>query len=290
MSLKIRWLGTACFEILLPNERTLIIDPYVDDSVSAPITSDQFLDCHYIFITHGHYDHVLDVSKLAERFRPKIFCNDTAAHSLIEVQGVEPGLITRVKAGDIIREEGLTVEVLPGIHVNFAKEYRRLTGRDLDKKTTDEPLAVIKEALMVMMGTDSIPDKFEEWMTKYPQGQQLNFVFDPDQGNRIYMAGSYPDPTVIVAARRANAFITLLQVLPGNTVHGMEEQIARLAIASNCKIAVPQHHDPLFPGGKKTDLSELKRIISSQPDILFQEFVPGQWYRIDSIGARPISI
>lgn len=39
MSFRMRWLGTACFEIVLPNQQTVVIDPYVDDSVSAPISS-----------------------------------------------------------------------------------------------------------------------------------------------------------------------------------------------------------------------------------------------------------
>jgi hypothetical protein len=41
---------------------------------------------------------------------------------------------------------------------------------------------------------------------------------------------------------------------------------------------VPQHHDPLLPGAKETDLSELKRILAEKTDIVFQELVPGEWY------------
>ena len=50
-----------------------VIDPYVDDAVSAPVNSGGFEGCDYILITYGHYDHVLDVGKLASRFSPKIF-------------------------------------------------------------------------------------------------------------------------------------------------------------------------------------------------------------------------
>ena len=45
MAIQMRWLGTACFEIVLPNGKTLIIDPYLDDSVSAPISSDEVRGC-----------------------------------------------------------------------------------------------------------------------------------------------------------------------------------------------------------------------------------------------------
>jgi hypothetical protein len=140
---------------------------------------------------------------------------------------------------------------------------------------------MIKDALRVMLGTDLVPDRFDYWMSKYRQGEQLNYVFEPDGGRRIYMAGSYPDPSVINEAKRANAYITLLQVLPGNTVNGMEGQIADLALASGCSIVVPQHHDPLFPGSKETDLSELKRILTEKSNLTFLEFVPGEWYNFD---------
>ena len=277
MTTKMRWLGTACFEILLPDNQTIVIDPYVDDSVSSPVTSDQFEGCNYIFITHGHYDHVLDVGKLVNRFRPKVFCSEVTAESLITHQGVTASPINRVKSGDMVREEGLTVKVLRGAHVDFFREYLRLTGRELAEEGPD-PKAMIEKALMAMMETDQTPEQLPEWMSKYPQGEQLNFVFEPVGGKRIYMAGSYPAPEVIEEAKKANAHITLLQVLPGKTLAGIEEQVAQLAIASGCRIAVPQHHDPLFPGAIKTDLSQLKKIMEEKTDIDFMELVPGEWY------------
>ena len=277
MAIKMRWLGTACFEIVLPDNRTIIIDPYVDDSVSSPFMSDRIEGCDYIFITHGHFDHVLDVGKLVHRFNPKIFCSDVTAESLITHQDVAASLISRVKPGDTIREEGLIVEVLQGVHVDFGREYLRLTGRELTDEGPD-PIVMVKKALMAMMETDQIPEQFPEWMAKYPQGEQLNFVFEPAGGKRIYMAGSYPAPEVIREAEKAKAHITLLQVLPGKTLAGIEDQVAQLAISSECKIAVPQHHDPLLPGAIKTDLSQLKRIIEEKTDIDFMELVPGEWY------------
>jgi L-ascorbate metabolism protein UlaG (beta-lactamase superfamily) len=280
MAIQMRWLGTACFEIVLPNRKTLIIDPYLDDSVSAPITSGEIKGCEYIFLTHGHYDHVLDVGKLTERYKPKIFCSDVVATSLTEHQGVPPELITRVKGGEIIREEGLKVEVLKGYHVDFEKEYKRVTGQDMGDDGPD-PLSMIKKAVTVLFGSDQFPERLSDWMKWYPQGEQLNFVFDPAGGRRIYMAGTYPDPSIIEVAKQARAHITLLQVLPGNILPGLEQQTANLAIASGCQIAVPQHHDPLMEGARKADLTELRRIFTGRTDITFKEFVPGEWYSFD---------
>ncbi len=280
MAIEMRWLGTACFEILLPNKKTLIIDPYLDDSLNAPLTSDEIKACDYIFLTHGHYDHVLDVGKLADRFEPKIFCSHVVATSLMEHQGVSSELITQVKSGEILREEGLTVEVLKGFHVDFAKEYKRLGGQDAGEEGPGSMIS-IKKAITALLGSDRMPERFVDWMSRYPQGEQLNFVFDPVRGIRVYMAGSYPAPSIIEEAKKANAHITLLQVLPGNILRGLEEQTANLAIASGCRIVVPQHHDPLLEGAKKTDLTELKRIFTERTDMTFQELVPGKWYNFD---------
>jgi L-ascorbate metabolism protein UlaG (beta-lactamase superfamily) len=99
-----RWLGTACFEIVLPSERVLVIDPYLDDSFTAPIRSDDILGCDYIFITHGNFDHVTDVGKLAERFSPGIYCSDTTAEALIAHQGVDRSLFHTLAPGDLVKK------------------------------------------------------------------------------------------------------------------------------------------------------------------------------------------
>jgi L-ascorbate metabolism protein UlaG (beta-lactamase superfamily) len=91
MAFEIRWLGTACFEIRLDSRKTIVVDPYLDDSVGAPIKSDQIEGCDYIFITHGHYDHVLDVGKLVRRFGAEVFCSPEVAGALSEHQGIDRG-------------------------------------------------------------------------------------------------------------------------------------------------------------------------------------------------------
>lgn len=280
MAIEIRWLGTACFEIVMPTRQRVVIDPYLDDAVGAPVGSADIEGCDFIFLTHGHYDHILDVGKLAERFNPKIFCSDVAAGSLTEYQDVSRDLVRTINPGEIIQEKDLTVEVLQGFHVDFAREYRRLTGHELPKDPAD-PTGISREARMALFGSDKVNDQFSDWMSMYPPGEQLNFVFEPAGGRRIYMAGSYPEPGAIDAAQQAKADITLLQVLPGNILPGLEEQVVDLAMASGCSMAIPQHHDPLMEGAGETDLSELRRIFSEKTEIVFKELTPGKWYTFE---------
>ena len=211
-------------------------------------------------------------------FNSKIYCSREVSQSLIQWQNINPESFQPITAGDLVKETGLTAEVIRGVHVDFFAEYKRLTGNDLSLDSNADFKITIQKALEALMGSVTLPDQFETWMAKYPGGEQLNFVFDLGGGNRIYMAGSYPDPSLIEVSEKTQASIMLLQVLPGKTIRGLEERTAQFALASGAKTIVPQHHDPLFKGGGKTDLQEIGRIMSLHGSNLM-EFSPGKWYR-----------
>jgi L-ascorbate metabolism protein UlaG (beta-lactamase superfamily) len=277
MAFRIRWLGTACFEINLNSRERILIDPYLDDSVGAPIRSDQIEGCDSILLTHGHYDHVLDVGKLAQRFQPSIYCSAEVVRALIEHQDVDPARFASVTAGETIARDGLHVEVVRGVHVDFVSEYQRLTGRDIISDAGGDFSQMLQVGLQAFLGPIRPPERLEEWMMKYPAGEQLNYLIDAGDGRRIYMAGSYPDPSLMEVARKSRAFMTLLQVLPGKSLRGMEEQVVQFGLASGAKIIVPQHHDPLMAGADPVDLRNLRSLFERH-DVEFMEFVPGRWY------------
>jgi len=153
-------------------------------SIGSPITSDQFEGCDYLFLTHGHYDHILDAGKLAARFNPIIHCSQLVSESLSIHLGINSDQIRTVTAGDIVRANGMTVEVIQGTHVDFLSDYKRLTGKEF------QPDTPIKEAIETTITktfeTDWRPPRIEAWMEKFPQGEQINFVIQLDQGSRIY--------------------------------------------------------------------------------------------------------
>ena len=105
----------------------------------------------------------------------------------------------------------------------------------------------------------------------------MNFVIDTGDGRRVYMAGSYPDPSLIEVARKTGSFMTLLQVIPGRTLQGMEERVMHFGLASGAQVIVPQHHDPLMMGAEPSDLTKLRSLFGEH-DVEFLEFTPGRWY------------
>ena len=65
MSVKLTWFGHACFLIETAGKK-ILVDPFLDDSPVAPVKSKD-VSADIILITHGHYDHIADAVKIANR-------------------------------------------------------------------------------------------------------------------------------------------------------------------------------------------------------------------------------
>ena len=94
----------------------------------------------------------------------------------------------------------------------------------------------------------------------------------------LEVAGSYPDPSLMEVAKNARAYMTLLQVLTGNTLKGLEEQTVEFGLASGAEIIVPQHHDPLMEGSEPGDMGKVRGLFEKH-NVRLEEFEPGKWYR-----------
>lgn len=87
-----RWINTQCFEIKLPDGKTLITDPFFEKPISPmasqmyamPMEFDvsQLEGCDYVVINHTHADHCLSLGKIYERFHPMIICHASVARAL----------------------------------------------------------------------------------------------------------------------------------------------------------------------------------------------------------------
>ncbi|NLY54852.1 MAG: metal-dependent hydrolase [Firmicutes bacterium] len=63
--MKIEFLGHACF-LLESSDSKILIDPFLTGNELATKTADQ-IEADYIFVTHGHDDHVGDTINIAKR-------------------------------------------------------------------------------------------------------------------------------------------------------------------------------------------------------------------------------
>jgi L-ascorbate metabolism protein UlaG (beta-lactamase superfamily) len=65
MATELTWLGHGSWSIQSGGSR-VVLDPFLDDSPVAPVKSGQ-VEADFILVSHGHYDHVADVEKIARR-------------------------------------------------------------------------------------------------------------------------------------------------------------------------------------------------------------------------------
>jgi L-ascorbate metabolism protein UlaG (beta-lactamase superfamily) len=69
--MEITWLGHGTFQLVLPGDVTLILDPWTDGNPAYP--KDFAINrCDTILISHGHFDHIHDAIPLWKKFRPRV--------------------------------------------------------------------------------------------------------------------------------------------------------------------------------------------------------------------------
>ena len=73
MSTTLTWLGHGAWSIETAGH-TILLDPFLDDSPTAPVRAAD-VKADFILASHGHYDHVADVAKIATRTGAKVIAN-----------------------------------------------------------------------------------------------------------------------------------------------------------------------------------------------------------------------
>jgi L-ascorbate metabolism protein UlaG (beta-lactamase superfamily) len=88
MSIKVSWYSHACLLIESGGTR-LLTDPFISGNPLAPVSADE-VDCDYIFVSHGHGDHVGDTVAIAGRTGATVVSN-FEIHNWLQQQGVNNG-------------------------------------------------------------------------------------------------------------------------------------------------------------------------------------------------------
>lgn len=70
---ELTWFGHGCWLIETAGHR-LILDPFLNDSPTAPIKAEQ-VQCDYVLISHGHFDHVADAAGILLRNQATVVSN-----------------------------------------------------------------------------------------------------------------------------------------------------------------------------------------------------------------------
>lgn len=72
--MEITYYGHSCFSVMA-NGKRLLFDPYITGNDLAKDIDVDLVQADYIFISHAHYDHILDVIRIASNTGAKVIGN-----------------------------------------------------------------------------------------------------------------------------------------------------------------------------------------------------------------------
>lgn len=81
--MKLKYFSHSSFQITTDSGQVLLIDPFLDDNPTSPVSSHD-VSADYIILTHGHGDHIGDSFKIAKRCDPLFICVNELAHYCAE--------------------------------------------------------------------------------------------------------------------------------------------------------------------------------------------------------------
>ena len=157
-SIKIRWITTTCFEVLLPNGKTLLLDPWTGKSDLEPemamerdFSVDDFTGADYVFVSHSHFDHFDVMKELLEKKQHDpcgghVFLPALSAKALCEQYDIPLVDVTPLFPNETFYLDGLTVTALPCRHFGdkgvFVKDTpsqtcEMLRGKGYSEKAAD---------------------------------------------------------------------------------------------------------------------------------------------------------
>jgi len=117
-AVEIRWFGTATLA-LTSGEQSIIFDPFIplNETLPRPAVAElaQYGD---IFITHGHFDHLIDVPLVLEAGNATVYCSEVAAATLVR-DGVDQSRIKVIRPGDCLDNGPFKIKVYRGEHIKF---------------------------------------------------------------------------------------------------------------------------------------------------------------------------
>jgi len=287
MSIKFRWLGYVCFEMVLPSGKVLIIDPYIDYSQTSPIRCQEVTGADYIAITHGHFDHVTDLGPLVQRFNSKVICSHQVAEPLARFFNFDPANMIKVTAGATIVFDDLKIEVKKAEHISLVESarraYKRLTGKEAKPGIA---LTELQENIRSLT-TSRYNAASLEMMNNLQNagvggGEQLNFVFQTSDNLRIYIysAGPYEFLRQEVIQAHPNVFFIQLG--------GVDlEKAAEVAALSGAEIIVPTHHDGDGVEEAHIMAQEMAKHLAARSKAHFVDIIHGKWYEIGLKVSQP---
>ena len=223
--MKIQWTGTAGFKIQ-SRDASFLIDPYLSRNAQAQpvqtLTPKDLAPFSHIFVSHGHFDHILDIPDIVKGTRAHVVCHPTAGQALVKIGMPASHLIKIKNCGNEISFAHVKATAFFSRHIRFDAKLLTTTLVRAGKQ--------IKDLLPLL--------------SHYPCGRVLSWQFELE-GKRILFYGSAGSTAKELAQRAKKPVDLLLVPLQGHS-NICAKALAYVKIL-NPAFVIPHHHDNFFP-------------------------------------------
>lgn len=109
--------GHSFIEIMLPSNKSLLIDPFINGNKKCELTVEQVLDkdISTLILTHGHHDHIGDTLEIVAQHPEIQIIAPTGIVSWLETQGVKNPMQS-LNTGDNQIHEDIEIQFVPAAH------------------------------------------------------------------------------------------------------------------------------------------------------------------------------
>ncbi len=238
----IQWLGTAGFKIQT-QAASFLTDPYLSRNKEAlprqPLTPKDLAPASHIFISHGHFDHLMDIPRIARHTGACVVCSPTAAHTLTDM-GMDPERIISVaKDGFEIEFGDVKAKAFYSRHVRFDTRLLITTLARTGRKTP--------EILPLFLN--------------FPCGQVLSWRFESEDKS-LHFFGSGGSTDRELKGLSSHPVDVLLLPLQGHSrICDLTFRYVRIL---NPKLVIPHHQDDFYPPVSRTvDIKPFTDLVSA---------------------------
>ena len=253
----LRWLGTACFELVY-RDRVYLLDAFYDERGprTRPIglTPEQVIRADAIFIGHAHYDHIADAASAAIRTGAPVIGDQLVSVPLLQSQGLPPQQTHGVSGlgGERLDFDGFTVEPILAHH-SVAIAGVDAKGDSLYQNILDAYTAVgpaITPAELGLIGSET--SRGSNDLRILAQGT-IAYLFTFDTGYRLLWLDSAGPITAQLqdAMQRVGSTNVAIVGYQGNGFAHFEVPVT-LPLVQLFKpdLFLPNHHDQFIVGMK----------------------------------------
>ena len=219
--MKLTWLGTAGFRIEV-GETVLYLDPYIRRSAQArpqlSLRLEEITRADYIVVSHGHFDHAMDVPRIAKQTGARVLAPSTVCDGLRN-RGVPDPQLWPLEGIKTLGLEDFRVRTIPAKHVRFD---RKLILATLRRAWWRLPAALLRSI-------------------GYPTGHVMGYLFTSQECSWCFLGSAGYEPELI---RDLSPDIALIPMQGRSDIHRVAAQMTALI---SPKWVIPHHHDDFYP-------------------------------------------